>query len=138
MEMSRILISIKPEYVERILNETKKFEFRRMITQKEVKLLVIYSTRPVMEIVAEVEVIETIEMAPSSLWEKTKKSAGISRKKYREYFRGRKKAYAYVLGRVTKYEAGKKLTDIGIEKAPQSFLYLNQKQYETLRKAGDT
>ena len=36
-----------------------------------------------------VEVIETIEMAPSALWEKTKKAAGISRSKYREYFKDR-------------------------------------------------
>lgn len=133
MGMSKILISINPEYVEGILNGTKKYEYRRMIAQKEVKSLVIYSTWPVKEIVGEVEVIDTIEMAPSSLWENTKKFAGISRKKYREYFRGCKKAYAYVLGQVTKYEVGKKLTDIGIEKAPQSFLYLKEERYETLR-----
>lgn len=135
--MSRILISINPEYVEKILNGTKKYEYRRMIAKKEVKSLIIYSTCPVKKIVGEVKVVKTIEMAPSSLWEKTKETAGISRKKYREYFNGRKKAYAYVLGSVTKFEVGKSLTDIGIEKAPQSFLYLNQEQYDTLRKADD-
>ena len=86
-----------------------------------------------MEIVGEVEVVETLEMAPSSLWEKTKKEAGISRKKYREYFKDRKKAGAYVLGAVTKYETNKKLVDIGIQQAPQSFLYLTQEQYELLK-----
>ena len=82
--MSKVLISIKPEYVNRILNGTKKYEYRRMLAKKNVSSLIIYSTWPVMEIVGEVEVIGTIEMAPSSLWEKTKKEAGISRKKYRE------------------------------------------------------
>ena len=28
-----------------------------------------------------------IEMAPSTLWESTKQNSGISRKKYREYFK---------------------------------------------------
>lgn len=132
--MSKVLISIKPEYVNRILNGTKKYEYRRMLAKKDVSSLIIYSTWPVMEIVGEVEVVGTIEMAPSSLWEKTKKEAGISRKKYREYFKGRKKACAYVLGKVTKYESNKKLLDIGVQQAPQSFSYLTQEQCELLRK----
>lgn len=132
--MSKVLISIKPEYVNRILNGTKKYEYRRMLAKKDVSSLIIYSTWPVMEIVGEVEVVGTIEMAPSSLWEKTKKEAGISRKKYREYFKGRKKACAYVLGTVIKYESNKKLLDIGVQTAPQSFSYLTQEQYELLRK----
>lgn len=134
--MSKILISINPEYVERIFDNTKKYEYRRMLAQKGVETLIIYSTWPVMKIVGEVEVNGTIELAPSTLWEKTKKEAGISRKKYREYFKGRKKACAYVLGTVTKYEKSKTLKDIGIEKAPQSFLYLNEEQYGLLRKGG--
>lgn len=132
--MSKVLISIKPEYVNKILNGTKKYEYRRTLAKKDVSSLVIYSTWPVKEIVGEVDVIGTIEMAPSSLWEKTKKEAGISRKKYREYFKKRKKACAYVLGMVTKYENTKKLLDIGVQQAPQSFLYLTQEQYELLRK----
>lgn len=132
--MSKVLISIKPEYVIKILNGTKKYEYRRTLAKKYVSSLVIYSTWPVKEIVGEVDVIGTIEMAPSSLWEKTKKEAGISRKKYREYFKKRKKACAYVLGMVTKYENNKKLLDIGVQQAPQSFLYLTQEQYELLRK----
>lgn len=131
--MSKVLISIKPEYVNKILNGTKKYEYRRTLAKKDVSSLIIYSTWPVKEIVGEVDVVGTIEMAPSSLWEKTKKEAGISRKKYREYFKKRKKACAYVLGMVTKYETNKKLLDIGVQQAPQSFLYLTQEQYELLR-----
>lgn len=132
--MSKVLISIKPEYANRILKGTKKYEYRKVLAKKGVCSLIIYSTCPVMEIVGEVEVVDTIEMAPSSLWEKTKKEAGISRKKYREYFKGRKRACAYVLGKVTKYESNKKLLDIGVQLAPQSFSYLTQEQYELLRK----
>ena len=59
--MSKVLISIKPEYVNRILNGTKKCEYRRMLAKKDVSSLIIYSTWPVMEIVGEVEVVGTIE-----------------------------------------------------------------------------
>lgn len=133
--MSKILISINPEYVERILNNTKKYEYRRMLAKKKVESLIIYATFPVMKIVGEVQVIGTIELAPSTLWERTKKAAGISRKKYREYFKGRKKACAYVLGTVTKYDKGIHLKDIGIEQAPQSFLYLKNEQYKMLKES---
>ena len=42
-----------------------------------------------------------------------------------------------MLGHVTKFEAGKKLSDIGIDTPPQSFIYLNQEQYDMLGKEGD-
>lgn len=132
--MSKVLISIKPEYVDRIMTGTKKYEYRRNLAKKKVSALIIYSTWPIMEIVGEVEVLDTLEMAPSSLWEKTKQDAGICRRKYREYFRGRKKAYAYVLGEVRRYECEKKLSDIGIFQAPQSFIYLTKEQYQLLIK----
>lgn len=85
-----------------------------------------------MRIVGEVKVDKKIEMAHSTLWENTKKKSGISRKKYREYFRGCKRAYAYKLGQATKYEKTKLLSDIGIEQAPQSFVYLADEQYKNL------
>lgn len=132
--MSKVLISIKPEYVNKIMDGTKKYEYRRMLAKKEVSCLIIYSTWPVMEIVGEVEVLGTLEMAPNTLWEKTKQDAGICRQKYREYFSGRKKAYAYVLGKVKAYKQYKELIDIGIIQAPQSFVYLTQEQYEILEK----
>lgn len=89
--MSRILISVNPEYVEKILSNTKKYEYRRMLAREKVDSIIIYSTWPVMKIVGEVEVVGTLSMAPSRLWERTKDRAGISRKKYREYFKGQKK-----------------------------------------------
>lgn len=131
--MNRILISIKPEYVKQILNGSKKYEYRKILPQKNVCSLIIYSTWPIMEIVGEVEIIEILEMTPASLWDKTNKDAGISKDKYLEYFKNREKAFAYVLGRVTKYDSNKKLSDIGIQQAPQSFVYLTSEQYALLQ-----
>lgn len=130
--MSKILLSINPEYVERILSGEKKYEYRRRLANDDVEAIIIYATSPIMRIVGEVEVDEKIEMPPSPLWEKTKKSSGISRKKYRDYFCGCKKAYAYKLGHVTGYENAKLLSEIGIEQAPQSFIYLTDEQYKQL------
>ena len=123
--MATILLSIKPEYVERIFNGSKKYEFRKHLPQQKVDKIIVYSTDPVQRIVGEVEVLGTLSMIPSPLWEFTKKFAGISRVKYRAYFEGCAIAYAFQLGLTKKYDIPKTLVEMGIKSAPQSFIYLN-------------
>lgn len=130
--MRKILLSINPEYVERILLGKKKYEYRRRLANDDIEAIIIYATSPIMKIVGEVKVTGKIEMAPSSLWEHTKGNAGISRRKYREYFAGCKKAYAYKLGIANEYKTKKLLNDIGIKQAPQSFIYLTDEQYRKI------
>jgi predicted transcriptional regulator len=122
--MATILLSINPEYVERIFNGSKKFEFRKHLAQKNISKIIVYSTYPEMKIVGEVQVIKTLSMAKTPLWELTKKEAGISRNKYRKYFADCHMAHAYVLGDVKKYDVPKALGEYGVTQAPQSFIYL--------------
>ncbi len=122
--MSEILLSIHPEYVSRILKGTKKFEYRRRIPKKKISKIIIYSTHPEMKVVGEVEVLGILELNKSQLWEETKMFSGITQKKYREYFKDRKVAFAYELGEVTRYYPDKKLSDYDINYPPQSFVYL--------------
>lgn len=117
-------MSIKPEYVKKILDGTKKYEFRKRISKRNINKLIIYSTAPQKIVVGEVEILEKITMKPTTLWEKTKKDAGISRKKFREYFKGCDYANAYKLGEVKIYNPPKTLEDFNIKYAPQSFIYL--------------
>lgn len=122
--MKALLLSIKPEYVDKILQGTKKFEYRKRLAKENVSVIYIYSTFPSMKVVASVQVIGRLSSSPTSLWEKTKSTAGISRAKYRDYFHGCKTAYAYILGEVKIFEQKKDLSDFGIETAPQSFAYI--------------
>ena len=126
--MVTILLSIKPEYVERIFNGSKKFEFRKHLPQEKVDKIVVYSTDPVQRVIGEVEVLGVLSMKPSPLWEVTKTAAGISRAKYRSYFKGCVSAHAFRLGQTQVYDAPKTLEEIGIKSAPQSFVYLNADQ----------
>lgn len=123
--MKALLLSIKPEYVEKILRGTKKFEYRKRLAKEDVSVIYIYSTAPSMKVVASVQVIGRLSASPTALWEKTKAMAGISRSKYREYFHGCKTAYAYELGKVSVFKKGKKLSEYGILTAPQSFVYID-------------
>lgn len=78
-----------------------------------------------MKIVAKVEICEMMSAAPSTLWEKTKSNAGITRKKYREYFHGHKVAYAYRLGAVERFDPPQDLAEYNLSLAPQSFSYID-------------
>ena len=78
-----------------------------------------------MKVVASVEVVDRLAASPTKLWEQTKKTSGISRAKYREYFSGCKIAHAYKLGKVNIFKSEKKLSDFGINTPPQSFRYVD-------------
>lgn len=123
--MKTILLSIKPEYANKILDGTKKYEYRKRIARNLTGTLLIYSTAPEMKIVAEVEILNSLSAAPSVLWEQTKNDAGISRKKYRSYFHGCKKAYAYELGDVEIFDPPRNLSEYNVAVPPQSFVYVD-------------
>lgn len=125
--MKALLLSIKPEYVEKILQGEKKFEYRKRLAKEDVSYIYVYSTAPSMKVVASVHIEGHLSDSPTALWEKTKAAAGISRAKFRDYFRGCKTAYAYKLGKVEVFESPKNLSDFGVAVAPQSFVYIKIK-----------
>lgn len=122
----KVLLSIKPEYVEKIFAGNKRFEFRKAIFKnEEVKKVVIYATLPVGRVVGEFEVDGYIAGEPIDVWKLTQGSAGISEEFFHEYFLGRQKAFAIKIGKVRKYKRPKHLHEIedGCV-APQSYRYL--------------
>ena len=122
--MQNILISINPEYAEKILNGTKKYEYRKIKCKKNIDKIIIYSTFPVMKVVGEAKVEEILEDTPENIWNKTKKYSGVNKDFYKKYFNNKEKAIAYKLKDVKKYDNPKDLIDYGIKNAPQSFVYI--------------
>ena len=120
----KILISIRPEHVQNILNGTKKYEYRKVVAKQNVTSMLIYETSPTMKVVAEVEVETVLICSPDKLWELTHDSSGVSKEFFDRYFKGRKLAYAYKLGEITIFKNPKLLSEYGIKAAPQSFVYI--------------
>ena len=109
----------------KIFEGSKRYEYRKRLANRTVDRILIYSTAPIMKVVGEVQIVGTILSSPTVLWERTKKFAGISRDKYRKYFKGCKVAYAYHLGQVIRYDPPKDLRDFNIDSPPQSFIYIS-------------
>jgi len=121
-----VLLSIKPEYVEKIFQGTKKYEFRKSIFRRNVKKVCIYSTSPVKKIVGRFTIVRITAGHPVRLWEKYWAYAGIEKKDFFAYFQAREKGFCIEIGEV---EIFKEPLDphslIPGFIAPQSFKYFD-------------
>lgn len=123
----KVLLSIKPEYVEQIFNGKKRYEYRKSLFKRAgVNVVVVYATKPVGKVVGEFEIDKIIEDKPIKLWEQTKKYAGIKKKDYMNYFSKREKGFAIAIKNTNQYDKPVELSDIGdnIKVPPQSFRYI--------------
>lgn len=122
----RILLSIKPEFVEKIISGEKKFEFRRKLPKKTgVHTVIVYATLPVGKVVGEFSVQQILSMPPNELWHKTAAQAGINKGFFDDYFSETKTAHAFQIGIFKQYPQPRLLSDfIQSGCAPQSFCYV--------------
>lgn len=119
-----VLFSIKPCYAEQIFEGTKKYEFRKVCCRKKVKKIYIYVTSPICAVLGECGVEAILQDSPYAIWQRVSLDAGISEKDYFEYFRDRKKAVAYKLAEVVRYNEPKQLDYFNLKVPPQSFCYI--------------
>lgn len=129
-----VLISVHPKYVAKILDGTKKVEFRRVWAIQKVTHLVVYSTSPEMKVMATVEIESVRTESKSILWEIAKTyGGGLTRRELRDYFNGVTKGHALLLKKVKQLKRPLSLPEIfpGV-RAPQSYLYLTDEQLETV------
>ncbi|EGQ9817937.1 ASCH domain-containing protein [Vibrio antiquarius] len=122
----KALLSIKPEFVEKILSGEKLVEYRKAVFKRpEVKSVVIYSTMPDGLIVGEFEIGQILAKPPEELWEQTKDVSGINKQFFDEYFTDRDVAYAIEIKKLKRYATpiNPYEKEEGF-KAPQSFKYI--------------
>lgn len=123
--MSKILLSIKPKYVKRILEGTKKVEYRKVIPKcNDITHIIIYASSPICQVVAEVIVSNILSDIPSILWERTFRIGGISKDEYCTYFRNHEIAHAFMIKKVNIFTPYRNLIDYGIKRPPQNFVYI--------------
>ena len=105
--MSQMLLTIKPQYVEKIIAVQKKFEFRKFRCRDGIDTIVIYATAPTKKVVGEVRLLDIIKDDVEDVWQETKDFSGIPKKDYNAYYKEHKVAVAYQLGEVTVYDEHK-------------------------------
>ena len=121
-----VLMSIKPEFVDRILTGEKQYEFRKSIFKEHVERIYIYSSYPVKKIVGYFEVDEIIHKSPEELWDSYSEISGISEKDFFKYFKDHEKGYAIKINNLKVFEEYIEMKDFT---APQSFCYVENSDY---------
>ena len=122
--MNTILMSIKPEFVEKIFSGKKKYEYRKRACKENVDKVIVYASSPVKKVVGELIIKQVLCDKKDSIWNKTNNFGGINRDKYDEYFKNCDYAIAYEIDKVIKYDNPKILKDYHIKRAPQSYVYI--------------
>jgi len=124
-----VLLSIKPKYVEKILDGKKKYEFRKQIPKRydDIDRVYIYSTSPEKKIVGYFTLDEIIEAEPKKLWGECKDYSGIEKDKFFQYYEGREKGFAIKIDEIEEFkEPLNPYTNFENFNAPQTFYYTEQ------------
>lgn len=123
--MRKILLSIKPRYVEQILTGRKQVEYRKRIPQEDgVRQVLIYASHPLKKVVAEFTVGEYITDTLELLWEQTHEIGGIAKEEFDDYFEGKTVGYAYRIENLQRFEEARELCEFGMERGPQDYCYV--------------
>lgn len=121
----RVLLSIKPEFALKIFDGSKRYEYRRAIFKnQEVSRVIVYASNPIKQILGEFEIEDILHEEPRSLWVKTKRHAGISEKRFFNYFTNKSKGYAIKVKSTRVYDDPLPLSSFMISSPPQSYMYL--------------
>ena len=129
LEKTNIILPISPIFANRILSGEKKYEYRKQLCKKSINKIYIYATSPIKRIVGEVEVVDKLNIDKEKLWKKTERYAGITKEFYDKYFANQTWACAYKLGQVKQFNSQISLDSIGIDYAPQSYVYIGELEF---------
>ena len=123
-----VLLSIKPKYVNEIVNGNKRYEFRKSVFRKRgnVGKVYIYASSPVKRIVGAFTIESIIEERPEELWRICKKFSGISEVEFFDYFRDKDKGYAIEIGMLELFDPINPKDHIPDFSPPQSFCYTDE------------
>lgn len=122
----KVLLSIKPEFANKIFDGSKRYEFRRSLFKNEdVKKVIVYASAPISKVIGEFDIEDVIKKDLEALWMETKEFSGITKDFYQSYFEGKDVGFAIKVKKATRYKKDYCIQEKYGKKAPQSFIYIN-------------
>ena len=119
-----VVLSIKPEFANKIFDGTKRFEFRKAIFKNpQVNKIIVYASSPVQRVIGEFEIDEILRYEKNKLWQMTHAESGISENFFFEYFADKEHGYAIKIKNTKLYSRSKCLRSDYNLYPPQSFAY---------------
>lgn len=131
--LTDVILSIKPNFAESIINGSKTVEFRKKIFKKDVEKIYIYSSSPTKMIIGYFTISEVIEDTPENLWKRFKNVGGIEKSDFFNYYNEAEKGFGLVIDKVVEFQIHLDPIEF-IENftAPQSYIYLKKNSINKL------
>ncbi|MCU0420676.1 MAG: ASCH domain-containing protein [Cyclobacteriaceae bacterium] len=121
----KVMLSIKPEFADKIFKGSKKFEFRRSIFKNpNITKIVVYASSPVQKVIGEFEIDHIMKLQLNELWQKTSRHSGISEDYFYQYFGDKEHGFAIKIKSVKKYKRPLCIRRDFDLTPPQSFAYI--------------
>lgn len=143
-----LLISIKPEYAQKIFEDrTKRVELRKVRARrlKQGDIVVVYVSSPKKAFVGWFEVDSIMELKASKpeikkFWQQIKTQAGISERDFLNYYENASVVVGIFFKNVQLFDRPIALKRLAAKlsnlRPPQCYRYLNTKEYETIKSLG--
>jgi predicted transcriptional regulator len=138
-----LLLSIRPEYANKIFDRTKTVELRRVRPRllNEGDRVVVYVSSPQQAVVGSFKVDNIVEKPVTELWEEVEKLAGISHEDFYDYYYGVRLGVGIFLKDIHRFSQPVELHRLRNKlpnlKPPQSFRYLTVNQFNIVTSLGE-
>jgi predicted transcriptional regulator len=138
-----LLLSIRPEYANKIFDRTKTVELRRVRPRllNEGDRVVVYVSSPQQAVVGSFKVDNIVEKPVTELWEEVEKLAGISHEDFYDYYQGVRLGVGIFLKDIHRFSQPVELHRLRNKlpnlKPPQSFRYLTDNQFNIVTSLGE-
>lgn len=134
MPDNTILLSIKPQYAEKIFEGSKTVELRRVFPKriKQGALVLIYVSSPVKSLSGSFKVVRVVKKPVKELWKIVNKKAGVTYEEFNTYYEGTSVGVAIFFTEVCRHRNPIELKDLKKKvlgfSPPQGFRYANRKE----------
>ena len=131
-----LLLSLQPQFAEKVFDGTKKVELRRTWPKVTIDTVLVYVSTPVKALVGAFTVAQIMEGNPTYLWGKVRRHAGITRKQFDDYYAGALKGYGIFFSDIKTLPSPVELSQLRELwtdfHPPQSYRYMDAKAVERL------
>ncbi len=133
-----VLLSVKPQFADRIFDGSKKYEYRKTtFSRTDILKVVVYASSPINKIIGEFEIAEILRDTPESIWTRTAAFGGVNRDFFFQYFAGKNKACAISIEHARRYEFPLNPREVLRNfTPPQSFMYLDNATFSDFPSKG--
>lgn len=126
-----IVVSIKPEFVSKIFDGSKRIELRKSCPAASPgDLMIVYSTSPEMAVVGICKIQEVIKSSPEEIWEKHSDLLGIDIGRFNDYYSNSAYAIGIVIENAKRFKSKIPLSRIKAQfprfMPPQTFKYVSR------------